>query len=34
MGRLTEGAVLQALQNSTGFAVSAVNVQVGGISFN
>lgn len=34
VAKKVQKAVLQALQNSTGFAVSAVNVQVGGISFN
>lgn len=34
VAKKVQKAVYEALENSTGFAVSAVNVQVGGISFN
>ena len=34
VAKKVQKAVMQALENSTGFGVSAVNVQVGGISFN
>lgn len=34
VAKKVQSTVLQTLENSTGFAVSTVNVQVGGISFN
>lgn len=34
VAKKVQKAVVTALENSTGFGVSAVNVQVGGISFN
>ena len=34
VAKKTQNAVYQALESTTGYAVSAVNVHVGGISFN